>query len=351
MAAPKRPIVPRNPVFSARLLFGRESGLSPFKWARGPVTTHTRGRFALSHGVRALGLTGEDEVLVPEFHCTHLVDAVQAAEVRTVFYRVRANGDVNLDDAESRLTERTRALLIVHYFGLQQNAPALRDWCDGHGLFLIEDCAHSLLGSLDGKPLGSWGDLSVFTVYKILPSVDGGLMVLKDPGRNYALNGRRQGLPALAKGAVKSCVLHRWPPIQGYEPAQENLRMHILSERVLRCADAEGVVERRYRNYAYLAGALRDGGLFSPFVPAPPAGACPFLFPVRVARDVPRVHAELVNRGIPVTVFPDRMHESFPREAFPFACELKDSLLCLPCHQDLSAADLDKMLRILAQVD
>jgi dTDP-4-amino-4,6-dideoxygalactose transaminase len=343
-------VVARNPVFSPRLLFGKESGLSPFKWAGGLVTTHTLGRFALSRGVKALGLNGEDEVLVPEFHCTHLVDAVQAAGVRTVFYRVREKGEVNLSDAEARLTERSRALLIVHYFGLQQNAPAVREWCDGHGLFLIEDCAHSLLGSLEGRPLGSWGDLSVFSVYKILPSVDGGLMVLKEAGRKDALDGRRQGLRALAKGAVKGCVLHRWPAMQGHDPAEEGVRMHPLSERVLRCADAERVVERRYSNYAYLAGALRDGGLFTPFVPDPPAGACPFLFPFRVARDVRRVHAELVERGIPITVFPERLHESFPREAFPLACELQDSLLCLPCHQDLSTADLDAMLGIMGSV-
>jgi len=175
------------------------------------------------------------------------------------------------------------------------------------------------------------------------------LMVLKDPERKYAFDGRRQGLPALAKGAVKSCVLQRWPLMHAYEPADQDLRMHPLAERVLRCADAEGIVERRSGNYAYLAGALRGHGLFTPFVPEPPQGACPFLFPFRVARDVPRVHAELVNRGIPVSVFPDLMHPSFPREAFPLACELKDSLLCLPCHQDLSTSDLDRMVRVMDQ--
>jgi perosamine synthetase len=346
LTAPRKFVVARQPRLPGRLLFGKESGLSPFKWATGSVTSHKRGRYALYHGVRALGLGGEDEVLVPEFHCVDIMTALQAAGVRVVFYRVREKGEVDLEDLERRLTGRTGALLIVHYFGLPQNAREFRDWCDGHGLFLIEDCAHGLLGTFEGKPLGSWGDVSIFSIFKTLATVDGGLMVLKDPDRKYTFDARRQRLPALAKGAIKSLVLHRGLLIQGYADA----RMHPLSERALKCADAEGIVNSRRRNYGYLSEALREGDLIAPYLPELPEGACPFIFPVRVTRDVRRVHAELVSRGIPVSVFPDRLDPSLPRESFPFAWELADSLLSLPCHQDLSTQDLERVIEIVRSV-
>jgi len=347
---PKKFVVARKPRLPGRLLYGKESGLSPFKWATGSVTRHTRGRYALYHGVRALGLGGEDEVLVPDFHCMDLMAALQATGVRVVFYRVNEKIEVDLEDLASRLTGRTRALLIVHYFGLPQNSPELRDWCDGHGLFLIEDCAHSLLATFEGKPLGSWGDLSIFSIYKTVPAVDGGLMVLKDPGRNYAFDSRRQGLRGLAKGAIKSLVLRRGAVMQPYEPAEEDLRMHPLSERALKCADTEGIAHGRQRNYRYLAGALREEDLVVPFLPELSEGACPFIFPVRVRRDVRRVHAEMVIRGIPVCVFPGQLHPSLPRESFPLAWELADTLLSLPCHQDLSTRDLDRVVGIVRSV-
>jgi dTDP-4-amino-4,6-dideoxygalactose transaminase len=266
------------------------------------------------------------------------------------FYRIKHKGDVDLEDVEGRLTGKVRALLIVHYFGFPQDVPELRNWCNGHSLFLIEDCAHSLLGTFEGKPLGSWGDLSIFSVFKTLPTVDGGLMVLNDPARKYSFDARQQRLLSVAKGAIRSWVLRRGPVIVGFDVEAADLEMHPLSERVLRCADAEGIVGRRRRNYAYLAEALRDGGLFVPHLPDLPEGACPSLFPIRVARDVRRVHAELVKQGIPVSVFPDELHSSFPREEFPFACKLADSLLCLPCHQDLDVSDMARMVGILRSV-
>ncbi len=350
MAEPKEFVVPRKPCLPGHLLFGKESGLSPFKWATGSVTSHTRGRYALYHGVRALGLGAEDEVLVPEFHCMDIMAALLATGVRVVFYRVSEKSEVDMKDLEGRLTGRTRALLIVHFFGVPQNSRELRDWCDGHGLFLIEDCAHGLLGTFEGRPLGSWGDLSIFSIFKTLPAVDGGLMVLKDPDRKYTFDARRQRLPGLAKGAIKSLVLRRGAVMKEYDPSEADLRMHPLSERVLKCADAERVVASRQKNYRYLAETLREGDLVVPYLPELPEGACPFIFPIRVTQEVRRVHAELVRRGIPVCVFPGRLHPSLPRDSFPLAYELADSLLCLPCHQDLSISDLERMVGIVHSV-
>jgi dTDP-4-amino-4,6-dideoxygalactose transaminase len=130
--------------------------------------------------------------------------------------------------------------------------------------------------------------------------------------------------------------------------------MHPLTGRVLERADTQGIVGRRRSNYAYLAEALGregPGGLFVPEFPELPEGACPFLFPVRVVRgDVRKVHEALVEMGIPIAVFPERPHPSLSREEFPRGHELADSLLCLPCHQDVSVRGMDAMLGIMRAV-
>jgi hypothetical protein len=62
------------------------------------------------------------------------------------------------------------------------------------------------------------------------------------------------------------------------------------------------------------------------------------------------VHEALVERGIPIAVFPERPHPSLSREEFPLGHEPADSLLCLPCHQDVSMRGLDAMLGIMRAV-
>ena len=62
----------------------------------------------------------------------------------------------------------TRALHITHVLGFPAAAPRWRRWCDERGLLLIEDAAQAWLAAdpQSGEPVGSWGDLSVFCLYK-----------------------------------------------------------------------------------------------------------------------------------------------------------------------------------------
>jgi hypothetical protein len=86
------------------------------------------------------------------------------------------------------LTERTRAIVVIHEYGYPH--PRLAEMCAvarERGIPLIEDCAHSLDSALPAGPLGSLGDFAVFSLSKVLPVPSGGVLVAAAPDAADAL--------------------------------------------------------------------------------------------------------------------------------------------------------------------
>ncbi len=93
----------------------------------------------------------------------------------------------NLDpvSVESRVTPRTRAIVVVHYAGFPADLKALRRVADQHGIALIEDCAHALGASYGEEGIGTIGDYAIFSLQAIkhMTTVDGGLLTMRDPSK------------------------------------------------------------------------------------------------------------------------------------------------------------------------
>lgn len=91
-------------------------------------------------------------------------------------------GNLEPGSVEAMITDRTKAICVVHYAGYPADLPALRRVADRHGIKLIEDCAHALGARCDGKPIGNHGDFSIFSFQAIkhMTTVDGGLLSVRD---------------------------------------------------------------------------------------------------------------------------------------------------------------------------
>jgi dTDP-4-amino-4,6-dideoxygalactose transaminase len=126
-----------------------------------------RARHGLWHGLRALGLGDDDEVLVPAYHHGSEIEALVRAGLTCRFYEASEGLAPDERELEALLGPRTRALHLIHYLGFPQEATRWRAWCEERGLFLIEDAAQAWLGSLEGRPLGSFGDIAIFCLYKL----------------------------------------------------------------------------------------------------------------------------------------------------------------------------------------
>jgi hypothetical protein len=153
----------------------------PFPLAERGCALFGRGRHALWQGVQALGLLPGDAVLVPAYHHGSEVEALARAGLRPLFYGGGPGLEPDEGELESLLGPAVRALYLIHYLGFPQQAAGWRAWCDERGLLLIEDGAQAWLASSDGAPVGSFGHLSFFCLYKAFGVPDGAAMFVTAP--------------------------------------------------------------------------------------------------------------------------------------------------------------------------
>ena len=91
-------------------------------------------------------------------------------------------GNLDPDSVESLISDRTKAIVVVHYAGFPANLNSLRFLADKHGIVLIEDCAHALGATYNGKNIGTFGDYAIFSFQAIkhMTTVDGGVLTMRD---------------------------------------------------------------------------------------------------------------------------------------------------------------------------
>ena len=320
----------------------------------------SRGRHAIRHGIAALGLPPDAVVLVPAYHCGSEIEALVRAGVECRFYEGSASLEPDEDELAQLLDERVAALYLIHYLGFPQNELRWRRWCDAHGVLLIEDVAQGWLATIDGRPIGSLGDLSIFTFYKTLGLPDGAALVFRDGLDGLAQRGDlrlgRVGIRhaewLLARSALLTDIEDRLRPALkrgpgGVDPATSgdapgNLDIPpARTTRFLlpRLVDAT-IAERRRRNYEHLLMELGDV-VARPFAQLP-AGACPWAFMVDV-EDRRGVMDRLLLHRIRAMDFWHQPHSSLPVHRFPQASALRARLVGIPVHQELRQRDLARL--------
>ena len=132
----------------------------------------------MKHGLESLRLEPGSTILVPDYVCDVVLDPVAQLGLAHRYYPLGDDLAPDWDELEARVTSATRALLAVHYFGQPQDLVRFREFCDRHGLRLLEDNAHGHGGELDGRPLGSFGDVGISSPRKFLGTPQGGALWL-----------------------------------------------------------------------------------------------------------------------------------------------------------------------------
>lgn len=325
----------------------------PYPLAEPNLTLFAWGRSSLHAGVTALGLGDGDEVLAPAYHHGSEIEAIARAGAASRFYVGTDELEPDEAELEALLGPRVRALHLTHYLGFPQRASHWRSWCDDRGLFLIEDAAQAWLATEGGRPLGSFGDVAMFCLYKMAPVPDGGALVSSAaPGPAPATG--RLGLSRAAKGAglwlaqrssALARVAHRARGSADFDAdAAMDLGVAAAPSRVtttlLPRLDYARIRSCRRRNYAYLLERLAE------HVPSPfdrlTEGAVPWLFPI-AATDKAGLLAYLERHGILAADFWSAAHRSLEAEAAAALRERRGSTIGLPVHQELRQADLDRI--------
>lgn len=336
-----------------RVWLGRRRGSLPFPLGEDGCMLFARGRHALLHGARAIGIEPGDEVLTPAYHHGSEVEALIAAGARCAFYDCGADLAPAAAELERLVGPRTRALHLTHHLGFPQDAARWRRWCDERGLALIEDAAQSWLARTADRPAGAYGDLAVFSLYKTFGLPDGGALLCRaraqPPGAHAETAAVRLGLEHAAWLAGRSRavggLVSRLRPPRRYDAAADRATgaprpPSRATLPALRRVVDPAAAERRRGNYELLLSRLGD--LVPPPFAAPAAGACPLVLPIESASK-PALLRQLRAVGIRALDLWSIPHPLLDREGFPRAAALRRTLVGLPVHQELRRRDLERI--------
>ncbi len=167
----------------------------------GPVTQEFEQAFASYVGARyaiavtnataalhlacvVAGLGPGDEAIVPSLTFVATANAVRYTGAVPVFADIVGEQDltVSCESIEAAITKRTRAILVMHYGGYACDMPRILKLARKHGLKVIEDAAHAVGSELEGRKLGTWGDMGCFSFFsnKNMTTGEGGMIVTND---------------------------------------------------------------------------------------------------------------------------------------------------------------------------
>ena len=276
----------------------------------------TRARTGFAHLLSSIWPGRPSRILLPAYvglsplEGSGILDPISTAGIPFSFYRVGRKLNIDLESLEQELRkEDVFAVLAVHYFGcLQPEIVRVKRLCDLAGAVLIEDCCHCI--DAPGRSIGSTGDYAFFSVHKVLPCDEGGILQCnagaRDPG-----------------------------------PLPEPLRSSTSTRRTWRDADFASIAARRIQNYRQLNASLQGVSGLRPFWNELAPGTVPLNLPVLInGVDRFEVYKRMRARGIGVVaLYHTLVHEIQP-EDFPESYEVSNRILNLPIHQDVTTFEI-----------
>ncbi len=143
----------------------------------------TSGTAALQCAVAALGIGPGDEVILPAWTWHSCYTAVVLAGALPVFAEIDESFNIDPNDIERRITPQTKLVMAVHLQGNPAALDPILAIARKHKIRVLEDCAQSVGGHYKGRPLGSYGDISIYSlqVNKTISAGEGGAVVTNDP--------------------------------------------------------------------------------------------------------------------------------------------------------------------------
>jgi dTDP-4-amino-4,6-dideoxygalactose transaminase len=314
---------------------------------------------ALHLAYRAAGVGPGDEVIVPAITFVATAAAARYCGAEPVMADVLGDHDLGLDPADvaARITDRTRAVCVVHYAGYPAAAEELRELCAARGIALIEDSAHSPAGRLrpDGPAMGAVGLAGAFSFFsnKVLSCGEGGLLATADD--RVAELVRRWRSHAMTSGTWDRHRGHAttYDVVDvGFNYRLDEPRAALLLSR-LRGLDA--AIERRrelVRRYRTLLAGV-DGVLVPYEDDAVELSAC-YVMPVLVEDPDLRdpVRARMLDRGVQTSVLYPAVHEftAYARAAalpLPRSERIARTQITLPLYPHLTEAAQDRVVEAL----
>jgi 8-amino-3,8-dideoxy-alpha-D-manno-octulosonate transaminase len=142
----------------------------------------TSGTAALRVALAALDIGVGDEVITQSFTFVATVESIIESRATPVCAEIDGTLNLDPDDLRRRITPRTKAVIVVHMLGSPARLSEISAICREHKLILIEDTAWGCGGNLQGRSLGTWGDVGTFSFdfAKTMTTGEGGMILFRD---------------------------------------------------------------------------------------------------------------------------------------------------------------------------
>ncbi len=311
---------------------------------------------ALEMSAILLNIQQGDEVIIPSFTFVSTVNAFVLRGAKPVFIDIRPD-TLNMDETkiESLITDKTKALVPVHYAGVGCEMDAIQTIADKHNLKIVEDNAHGLFAKYKGKYLGTFGSMATqsFHETKNFTSGEGGALLITDPeliDRAEIIREKGTNRSRFFRGQVDK---YTWVDIGSSYLPSELLAAFLLAQLEGR----KDIQDRRKKIWEYydlqLNAWTEENNIRRPLVPAyveQPYHMYYLLLPDLQSRTAFIKHMKdqgimCVFHYLPLHLSPMGINFGGKQGDCPVTEMMSDRLVRLPFYSGISTEDLQRVVK------
>ena len=362
------PIMPAKPVFGGGIALKRNRDVASILDNKN-ICLVSSGYAAILLALKEENISHGDEVLIPAYHCTDLVEPILDMQATPVFYEVNEDVTINIEDIGKQVTVNTKAILVPHFFGVMQNISQMRQSNELlSNMCVIEDYAHAFF--LQAPLEYMEGNYIVGSLTKFFPTFDGGVLIARKAIKNTPISlSAIQELKSLYNvmhlatqyGRLKwiawlfglmSYLREQSSESENESPANhadaqlshlDNQNIEIfaaskVSNYIIDHSDFRKIVEKRKQNYSYLLNQLKDEKNLDLSFNCRDSDFIPYMVVAKL-KQAEKHHPLLIRKNLPIW----RWEHIYPSQ-YDIAKEHSKSIIQIPCHQQLSTEELSALV-------
>lgn len=297
---------------------------------------------ALSGAYHVCAIQKDDEVITTPISFVSTANMFVDIGAKPIWCDVKLDGNIDQEQIEALITPKTKAIVPVHFGGKPVNIEQIHNIAKKHNLLVIEDAAHALGSSLDGKKIGSLSDMTIFSFHAIKPitTSEGGAVLTNNEVYAKKLRLFR------SHGIVKKKFLNSDMVSMGY-----NYRLTEVAAAlgISQLKKLDKFVTKRNEIAAYFDERFQNEKLFLTQKIEANQITSRHLYPIILNPELhpfkEKIFTELQERGLGVQVHYKPIYQnSFYKEKFgkislPIADKFYSSEISIPCNQTMSMQD------------
>lgn len=297
-------------------------------------------------------------ILVPSYHCPAAIEPFIWLGFECIFYRVLPNLSPDLAHIKQLITHhQVTHCLTINYFGIINHLDSIVELTSPSNIAVIHDCAHALFDLINTNINKHQADATICSINKILPSIDGGMVLLKAPcnqqlvpvgltkelkavayilGITPLLNKMRfmfkQRSPSASKLPCSNTNSFRY-----FDPNTVNHQCFSHTKTILRRSNLNAIRQKRRDNYQYLSERLASLSLGTQLKATLDCNDVPYVMPYLLndAKDFIKIR----QAGIQSLRW-----EEVAMSDCAISQDYRHRLVQLPCHHQLDRHQLDHMI-------